>query len=301
MDQTHDDLAARVASFPRWHYEFDLGGVRTPIFDQNHVNRHAQRKAYFFGPLVELCGGSLTGKRVLDLGCNAGFWSLAAIEAGADFVLGLDGRQMHVDQANLVFEAKGVDPSRYRFELADVFAADPGDEPFDVVLCLGLLYHVSKPFELMDRMSRWSRDLVVIDTALDTAAGPYFRVVGQNLASPRSAVDRAIALHPTSEAVTRLAEEYGLRCAMLRPRFTSWRGSGSYRDGGRRAFIAAKQTALAGLDTEAPGANVPPALTPAQQAQAPAPAPAAATLARKAQRTAGRVGRGVRRRLRRPR
>ncbi len=293
MDQTPDDLAARVASFPRWHYEFDLGGVRTPIFDPNHVNRHAQRKAYFFEPLVELCGGSLAGRRVLDLGCNAGFWSLAAIEAGADFVLGLDGRQMHVDQANLVFEAKGVDPSRYRFELADVFAADPGAEPFDVVLCLGLLYHVSKPFELMDRMSRWSRDLVVIDTALATVPGPYFRVVGQDLASPRSAVDRAIALHPTSEAVARLAEEYGLRCVMLRPRFTSWRGSASYRDGGRRAFIAAKRTPLTGLDTDPAGANASPGPAPAEAAPA-AAAPATATLARRARRTAGRLRRRLR-------
>jgi ribosomal protein L11 methylase PrmA len=41
---------------------------------------------------------------VLDLGCNAGFWSLAAIDAGADLVVGIDGRQMHIDQANLVFE-----------------------------------------------------------------------------------------------------------------------------------------------------------------------------------------------------
>ena len=98
-------LRERVASFPRWHYEFDLGGVRTPILDRAHVNRHAQRRAYFFAPLTRLCGGSLAGKRVLDLGCNAGFWSLAAIDAGADLVVGIDGRQMHIDQANLVFEA----------------------------------------------------------------------------------------------------------------------------------------------------------------------------------------------------
>src|SRR3954451_7714811 len=108
MDQ--GTLRERVAGFPQWHYEFDLGGVRTPIFDQAHVNRHAQRRAYFFEPLVRLCGGSLAGRRVLALGCNAGFWSLAAIDAGADFVLGIDARRMHVEQANLVFEAKGVEP-----------------------------------------------------------------------------------------------------------------------------------------------------------------------------------------------
>jgi 2-polyprenyl-3-methyl-5-hydroxy-6-metoxy-1,4-benzoquinol methylase len=98
----HDRLRERIADFPRWHYEFDLGGVRTPIAHRTYVNRHAQRREYFFIPLIRLCGGSPAGKRVLDLGCNAGFWSLAAVEAGAEAVVGIDGRQMHIDQANLV-------------------------------------------------------------------------------------------------------------------------------------------------------------------------------------------------------
>lgn len=117
-------LRQAIAAFPRWHYEFDLDGVRTPIADPTRINRHKQRKAYFFQPLVEACGGSLAGKRVLDLGCNAGFWSLAAIEAGADFVLGLDGRVMHIEQARLVFAEKRIDPRRYCFAEADFFEFD---------------------------------------------------------------------------------------------------------------------------------------------------------------------------------
>jgi SAM-dependent methyltransferase len=245
-------LRERIESFPRWHYEFDLNGVRTPIFKREHANRHAQRKRYFFAPLVQLCGGSLAGKRVLDLGCNAGFWSLSAIEAGAEFVLGVDGRQMHIDQANLVFEVKGVEASRYRFELADVFGLDLTDEdPFDIVLCLGLLYHVSKPFELMERISAWSTDLLVIDTTLDPRPGPYFRIRRQNLDDPRAAVDLPVALHPSKQAVARLAREFGFRdVKMLRPRFTDWEGSGAYRRGTRRAFVCAKHTSLNHLDSE---------------------------------------------------
>jgi tRNA (mo5U34)-methyltransferase len=246
-----DTLRARVESFPRWHYEFDLGGVRTPIFSGAHANRHAQRKEYFFSPLVQLCGGTLAGKRVLDLGCNAGYWSLAAIEAGADFVLGIDGREMHIDQANLVFEAKGVDANRYRFELANIFELDLHGERFDIVLCLGLLYHVSKPFELMERMAAWNTDLLVIDSTLDNQVdGAYFRVAWQNLDDPRSALERPVALHPTSRAVVALAKLHGYRCAMLRPRFTDWTGSERYRNGTRRAFICSTQTPLTSLDVE---------------------------------------------------
>ena len=245
-----EEIRARVDAFPRWHYEFELGGVRTPITPAWHANRHVQRKAYFFDPLVRLCGGTLAGKTVLDLGCNAGFWSLAAIESGADHVVGIDGRQMHIDQARLVFEVNGIDPSRYRFEQGDIFDIDLAGESFDVVLCLGLLYHVSKPFELMERISTWNTDLLVIDTTLDDRAGAYFKVVDQNLADPRSAIGRAVALHPTRQAVRRLVEVHGYRSAMLRPRFTDWQGSERYRTGTRRAFICARRTALRGLDKE---------------------------------------------------
>jgi SAM-dependent methyltransferase len=252
-----EQLRASVESFPRWHYEFDLGrGVHTPITPRSHANRHRQRRAYFFDPLVRVCGGSLSGRRVLDLGCNAGFWSLAAIEGGADFVHGLDGRRMHIDQANLVFAAKGIDPRRYAFEVGDVFAWDT-ELQYDIVLCLGLLYHVSKPFELMERIERWNRDLLVIDTTLDPGRGEAFRLVGQDLDDPRAALDLPLALHPTSPAVVRMVGAYGYRAVMLRPQFTDWTGSTSYRHGGRRAFICAKRSALDGLDAEPLPARAP--------------------------------------------
>ena len=119
-----DLIAEKIASFPRWHYQMELGGHLTPIFDADHVNRHRQRELYFFDPLVAHYGGSLEGKRVLDLGCNAGFWSLKALEAGCDFVWGIDGREMHIEQAEFVLSVKGVDPARYRLTTANLFDVD---------------------------------------------------------------------------------------------------------------------------------------------------------------------------------
>jgi SAM-dependent methyltransferase len=96
---TEPDLAARIAAFPRWHYAFDLRGHSTVTPGITRVKRHAQRLPYLFNPLLEACGGTLAGLRVLDLGCNAGFWSLHALRRGADFVLGVDARATHVSQA----------------------------------------------------------------------------------------------------------------------------------------------------------------------------------------------------------
>jgi tRNA (mo5U34)-methyltransferase len=255
MDES--EITRKIASFPRWHYEFDLGGHKTPIWDATHVNRHLQRKRYFFDPLVELLGGSLAGKRVLDVGCNAGFWSLCAIEAGADFVLGIDGRQMHVDQANFVFDVKGVDPKRYRFTTGNIFTTDLREHgSFEIVLCLGLMYHVSKPFELVERISAANTDLLLIDTTLSTAPGSAFEVRHDALDEPRNAVDYEVVLYPTRRAVLDVVRQFGYSAVILEPRFTDYAGSSVYRNRTRRAFICAKRTDLSRLKAPLESSNI---------------------------------------------
>jgi tRNA (mo5U34)-methyltransferase len=158
------EIRERIASFSRWHYQFDLRGNLTPIHKEGRINRHAQRMKYFFDPAVHLLGGSLEGKRVLDLACNAGFWSLNAVHAGCDYVLGIEGRQMHIDQANFVFEVKEVEKDRYDFVVGDIFETDFRQfGTFDVVLCLGLMYHISKHMDLMEKISEVNNDVLVID------------------------------------------------------------------------------------------------------------------------------------------
>jgi SAM-dependent methyltransferase len=245
-------LATQIADFPQWHYEFDLGGgIVTPIFDPHHVNRHKQRAGYFFNPLVNhCCGGSLAGKRVLDLGCNAGYWSLKALEAGADFVLGIDGRQMHIEQADLVMKTKAIDPARYRLDQVNLFDWEP-DEQFDIVLCLGLLYHVARPVELLERCSRWNSDLLVLDTNLSRIPANAIEIVHENTDDPRASIEYELVMRPTRQAVIDICQHVGYPHAMvLRPRFSSWEGSRDFRLGMRRAFIAAKNTQLVDLDED---------------------------------------------------
>jgi SAM-dependent methyltransferase len=251
------ELRARIESFSQWHYEFDLNGHRTPIVDHAHINRHRQRKSYFFDQLVRICGGSLEGKRVLDLGCNAGFWSLCAIENGCDFVLGIDARQMHIDQANLVFEVNDIDPARYQFIQGSVFDTDVFERgPFDVVLCLGLLYHVSKPVTLTELISAVNSDLLLIDTCLSRVPGAYFAVRREPLGDPRHAIDHELVTWPTRGAVLALARQFGYSAVVLKPSFTNWEGCYDFRARFRRAFLCSKRSPLpATLHTESADAR----------------------------------------------
>jgi SAM-dependent methyltransferase len=249
------DLQARIAEFPRWHYAFEFeGGVSTPVADGIMLNRHAQRRRYFFEPLLALMGGSLRGQRVLDLGCNAGFWSLNAVEAGADFVLGLDAQQSYLDQASLVFEAKGIDAARFRFERGNVFEHDFA-EGFDLILCLGLLDHVHKPVELFEVMSGVGAELLLIDTAISRARSSLFELSSPY--STRDMVGPPLVLVPSRSAVVELASQFGFKTVALELNISDYSGMGDYRRGRRLAFVCSKSLPLDRLAAEKDQSIVP--------------------------------------------
>jgi SAM-dependent methyltransferase len=243
-------LARKIAGFPRWHYQFDLLGHKTPVYDPDMVNRHEQRRRHVFRPVVDLLGGSLAGKRVLDLGCNAGFWSLCAVESGCDYVLGIDGRPMHVEQANLVFQVKGVSRQRYDFRCANVFDVRGDLGSFDLVLCLGVLYHTCKPMELLEWVARVNSDVLLIDTSLSARLGLVLEFYHEPCDEPRHSCDYELVMFPTRGAVLDMVRQVGYRAVVLRPDFDDYTGADDFRVGRRRAFVCAKQTPLEGLPVE---------------------------------------------------
>jgi SAM-dependent methyltransferase len=244
------ELQGRIAELAPWHYRFEFeDGVTTPIENPAMLNRHEQRRRYFFEPLVQLAGGSLKGRRVLDLGCNAGFWASHAMASGADFVLGVDGRERQIEQAELVFQAKGIDPARYRFERGNVFEHD-FSERFDVVLCLGLMYHVAKPFELFEIMAGVGAEIMVIDTVISHASTSSFELRREPTDHWLLAVDHETVMIPSRRAVIELAKHFGFDGVALALNPTDRRGMAEYNDERRLAFICSNNVPLDSLAQE---------------------------------------------------
>jgi tRNA (mo5U34)-methyltransferase len=237
------ELEEQIAAFPRWHYQFEFeGGVHTPVPFPGQRNRHEQRRRYFFDPLVRLLGGSLAGHRVLDLGCNAGFWSLAAVETGADFVLGIDARETFIEQAKLVFAAKQVDPARFRFEQGNFFE-QPLGEGFDVVLCLGVMEVTAKPVALFELMSRAGAETILLDTHISRLGSSMFEV--SRLSNPRAVVERDMVLIPTRQAVVELAASFGYETVPLAYNISDYTGLEDYQRSQRLAFLCSRDRSLA--------------------------------------------------------
>jgi tRNA (mo5U34)-methyltransferase len=88
---------------------------------------------------------------VLDIGCNAGFYSIEMKLRGARRVLGIDHDEDYLKQARFAAEVLGLD---IPFEPMSVYEVAQLHERFDVVLFLGVFYHLRYPLLALDLVRR---------------------------------------------------------------------------------------------------------------------------------------------------
>ena len=161
---THDDIRRRVEALGPWFHNMDVGGVRTApdhfLFDYPNVK--FQR---FAGALP----ADLTGKSVLDIGCNGGFYSMEMKRRGAARVLGVDSDERYLAQARFAAEVAELDIEFARLDVYDVGALG---ERFDLVIFMGVLYHLRHPLLALDLIREHvARDLMLFQTMQQGSTG----------------------------------------------------------------------------------------------------------------------------------
>jgi tRNA (mo5U34)-methyltransferase len=119
----------------------------------------------------------LTGKTVLDVGAWDGFFSFEAERRGASRVVALD---------TFSWQARGEGTGKAGFELArralgskvedvEVEVMDISPETvggsFDVVLFLGVLYHLRHPFLALEKLRSVTNELLILETHVDMVGG----------------------------------------------------------------------------------------------------------------------------------
>jgi len=104
----------------------------------------------------------LSGWRALDVGCNAGFYSFALARRGAD-VLAIDNDEHYLRQARWAAERFGL-ADEIQFEQLEVYDLARRPERFDLVLFLGVLYHLRHPLLALDLLAEKTERLLVLQT-----------------------------------------------------------------------------------------------------------------------------------------
>ena len=175
-----DSLAEQISRLGPWFHNITLGGIQTA--PEHFLGDYPRVK---FDRFREAIPQDLSGKTVLDIGCNAGFYSLEMKRRGAARVLGIDTDERYLRQARFAAEVEGVDVEFLRMPVWNV--ADLG-ETFDLVIFMGVLYHLRHPLLALDlihehvakdmllfqSMQRGSREILEIQPDYDfNAAAPF--------------------------------------------------------------------------------------------------------------------------------
>jgi len=152
-----EQIEERVRALGGWFHNLDLGGV--PTAPHHFLGDYPRCKWERFAHAVP---ADLRGLSVLDIGCNAGFYSLEMKSRGADHVLGIDFDERYLAQARLAAEVRGLDIEFRQLSVYDV--AELGEQ-FDVVIFMGVLYHLRHPLLALDKIHEHvARDLFIFQS-----------------------------------------------------------------------------------------------------------------------------------------
>jgi tRNA (mo5U34)-methyltransferase len=163
IGMTRQDLVDEVERLRPWFHAIELPhGVRTKR--ESAGTEPADHPAGTWEVVRRHLPPELAGKSVLDVGCNAGFYSVQAKRLGAARVLGVDARQHEIRQALLVRRALGLDVELRRQSVYSLSPARLGR--FDVVLALGLIYHCKHLVLALEKLFAVTRGLLIVETEI---------------------------------------------------------------------------------------------------------------------------------------
>ena len=152
-----EQIRDRVAALGEWFHNMDLDGVRTApnhfLYDYPNVKWQRFQHAV---------PSDLTGLTVLDIGCNGGFYSLEMKRRGAARVVAIDTEERYLSQARFAAEVTGL---AIEFRQLSVYQVAELKERFDLVLFLGVLYHLRHPLLALDQIQdHVAGDLMIFQT-----------------------------------------------------------------------------------------------------------------------------------------
>ena len=154
---TQDAIAERARALGPWFHNMELGGVWTA--PDHFLGDYPGVKFRRFAPALP---ADLTGKSVLDIGCNGGFYAIEMKRRGAARVLGIDFDEDYLAQARFAAEVTGQDIEFRRLSVYDVGSLG---ETFDLVIFMGVLYHLRHPLLALDIIhDTVARDLLLFQS-----------------------------------------------------------------------------------------------------------------------------------------
>jgi tRNA (mo5U34)-methyltransferase len=149
-----EEIRRRAEALGPWFHNLDLKGVRTA---PDHFL--GDYPAVKFKGFADVIPGDLTGKSVLDIGCNGGFYSIEMKRRGAERVVAVDHDEDYLAQARF---AAGVLGAEIEFRQLSVYDVARLGERFDLVVFMGVFYHLRHPLLALDLIHEHVADDLIL-------------------------------------------------------------------------------------------------------------------------------------------
>lgn len=152
-----EEIRRRAAALGPWFHNIDLHGVHTA--PEHFLGDYPAVK---FRGFADAIPADLTGRSVLDIGCNGGFYSIEMKRRGAARVVGVDSDEDYLAQARFAAEVTGCE---IEFRNLSVYDVAQLAERFDLVIFMGVLYHLRHPLLALDLIHEHvARDLLLFQS-----------------------------------------------------------------------------------------------------------------------------------------
>ena len=159
MAVSQSTLERRIRELDPWFHNLVLDGIETA--PQHFLGDYPRTK---FARFADALPADLTGKSVLDIGCNAGFYAFEMKRRGASRVVGIDTDTRYLAQAQLASEVLGRE---IELRQLDVYSVAQLGERFDLVIFMGVLYHLRHPLLALDVLhDHVTRDMLLFQSML---------------------------------------------------------------------------------------------------------------------------------------
>lgn len=156
---TSQDIERRVRELGNWFQNLNLRGVQTA--PQHFLGDYPACKWQHFADAIPR---DLSGKTVLDIGCNAGFYSIEMKRRGAARVVAIDVDDDYLAQARFAAE---ISETPIEFRKLSIYQIAELREQFDIVLFMGVLYHLRYPLLALDLLHEHAvKNLLVFQSLL---------------------------------------------------------------------------------------------------------------------------------------
>ncbi|MBV9506215.1 MAG: TIGR04290 family methyltransferase [Acidobacteriia bacterium] len=156
---SQEEIRQRIHELGQWFHNLNLCGIETA--PDHFLGDYPSFKWRAFERSLP---ADLSGMTVLDVGCNAGFFSLEMKKRGAGRVVGIDTDDGYLEQARFAAQVCGAD---IEFRQMSVYEVARLREKFDIVLYTGVSYHLRHPLLALDLLHEFVvRDLLVFQSLL---------------------------------------------------------------------------------------------------------------------------------------